>query len=94
MNALQTAYAKADDSLGHLLAKIETFYQDLPEPIRTAFDNLGSSVRFGCHCDLEDGQQPDGCVLDQGRPQDCVYARSAGSKQKCKYWQPIQFKVE
>lgn len=92
MNTLQNTYANADNSLGHLLVQIDTFYQDLPEPIRKAFDALGSTVKWGCHCDLEEGQMPDGCVLDEGRPQDCVYARSADSKTKCQYWQPIVFK--
>lgn len=93
MNNLQESYAKADNSLGHLLVQIDTFYQDLPEPVRKAFDALGSTTKWGCHCDLEEGQDPDGCVLDVGRPQDCCYARSAGAKQKCQYWQPVQFKL-
>lgn len=93
MNQLQDSYAKADNSLGHLLVQIDTFYQDLPEEVRKAFDNLGSTAAWGCHCDLEEGQKPDGCVLDEGRPQDCVYARPGVAKASCKYWQPVQFKA-
>lgn len=92
MNTLQNSYVAADNSLGHLLVQIDTFYQDLPEPVRKAFDNLGSTAQWGCHCDLEEGQTPDGCVLDEGRPQDCVYARSVDAKAKCQYWQPVAFK--
>lgn len=92
MNNLQNSYTKTDNSLGHLLVQIDTFYQSLPEAVRLAFDNLGSTAAWGCHCDLEEGQKPDGCVLDTGGYQDCVYARSADSKQKCQYWQPVQFK--
>ena len=43
---------------------------------------------FGCHCDLEDHMEPDGCVLDVGRPNDCTYAR-CGDKTICKYWLPM-----
>lgn len=93
MNAAQNTYAVADNSLGHLLVQIDTFYQDLPEAVRSAFDKLGSSAKFGCHCDLEEGQSPDGCVLDEGRAQDCVHARTGQSKASCEYWQPIAFKL-
>lgn len=93
MNQLQDSYAKADNSLGYLLVEIETFYRDLPESVRKAFDNLGSTAAWGCHCDLDEDIKPDGCVLDEGRPQDCVYAKSVGNKMKCQYWQPVQFKV-
>lgn len=88
MNDLQNSYAKADNSLGHLLVQLDTFYQELPEPIRHAFDNLGSTANWGCHCDLEEHMTPDGCVLDDGRHQDCVYARSVTAKQQCQYWHP------
>lgn len=46
--------------------------------------------KYGCHCDLEEGMEPDGCVLDYGKPEDCVYARLRDSKDKCEYWKPIQ----
>ncbi len=90
MNTVQSAYAKADNSLGQLLTQLDTFYQELPEPVRRAFDNLGSTVKWGCHCCLEEGQEPDGCVLDEGRPQDCVYAKIWTTKHLCQHWQPIQ----
>jgi hypothetical protein len=48
------------------------------------------AVRYGCHCDLEPHMEPDGCVLDDGRPWDCVYARRPGAtKEGCEYWKPI-----
>lgn len=50
-----------------------------------------AAEKYGCHCDLEDGMEPDGCVLDYGKPEDCVYARLRGSKDKCEYWKPIKF---
>ena len=94
MNTLQESYASADNSLGHLLVQIDTFYQDLPEPVRRAFDQLGSTAKWGCHCELEEGQDPDGCVLDEGRPQDCTYARKEMRKTECSYWRPVTFKPQ
>jgi len=46
-------------------------------------------TRYGCHCDLEPHMQPDGCVIDDGRPQDCIYAAGAGRKERCEYWRIV-----
>lgn len=89
MNSGQILFADSDSSLGHLLVQIDTFYQQLPEPVRSAFDKLGANVQFGCYCDLEPGQMPDACVIDTGRPQDCVNAAGRTSKHGCKHWLPI-----
>lgn len=89
MNKIQQEYAAIDNSLGHLLVQVDTFYRSLPEPVKRAYDRLGATADYGCHCDLEEGQAPDGCVLDDGSPQDCVYARKIGVKQQCEHWRPI-----
>lgn len=47
------------------------------------------TVEHGCYCDLEPHMQPDGCVLEEGRPQDCSYARSIDKKEQCEYWIPV-----
>ncbi len=51
------------------------------------------SVGFGCHCDLEPGQQPDGCIL-LGDGDSCVYAEKLREQGKgpgaCEYWKPIK----
>lgn len=48
---------------------------------------------YGCHYDLEPDMKPDGCVLDYGKPKDCVYAKilvkNGRSKEDCWYWKPI-----
>ena len=53
------------------------------------------TVRYGCHCDLEPGANPDGCVLDYGRPQDCIHAPalvSAGKgREACREWRAVTF---
>ena len=51
---------------------------------------------YGCHCDLEPGMEPDDCVLnvDNYRPFDCVYARTALKEGKgrndCEFWAVVQ----
>lgn len=61
--------------------------------LRAALEQL---VPHGCHCDLEEGMVPDGCVLDEGRPDNCVYAprllREGKDKTACEYWKPIEVK--
>lgn len=77
MNDLQNSYAAADNSLGHLLVQVDTFYQDLPEPVRKAFDALGSTTKLGCQCGLEEeveiqlvkiGADIDGVYYHEVRP--------------------------
>ena len=46
-----------------------------------------STVRYGCHVDLEEGQEPDDCVIDSGHLNDCSYAKKGMRKEQCEYWQ-------
>lgn len=50
------------------------------------------NVRHGCYCDIETlvNPIPDGCVIDTGDYQDCIYAKEGMKKEDCKYWQPIK----
>jgi hypothetical protein len=45
--------------------------------------------KYGCHCDLEPGMEPDGCAIDDGKPENCVYAREGMKKEECKFWKPV-----
>jgi hypothetical protein len=48
-----------------------------------------SSVKYGCFLDLvccASGTEPDGCVIDEARNEDCIYADRVGRKENCKYW--------
>ena len=49
---------------------------------------------FGCFCDLEPGMKPDGCVIDENRPDDCTSAGpllAAGKdKWSCHEWRVVQ----
>jgi hypothetical protein len=42
---------------------------------------------------MPDGYKPDGCVIDDGMEDDCVYAtqlvREGKGKTACKYWRPV-----
>ena|SRR5690606_1708815 len=44
---------------------------------------------YGCHCDLEEGMQPDGCVIDSGERHHCIYAKDISIKEQCEYWRVI-----
>ena len=48
-----------------------------------------ADCRYGCFCDLfslNPGSEPDGCVIDQDRRSDCIYANGLERKEQCKYW--------
>ena len=55
---------------------------------------MAQPVPHGCHVDVDHGMKPDGCVLDDGRPENCIYAkrllREGKDKTACEYWQPIE----
>ena len=55
---------------------------------------LAQPVPHGCHVDVDHGMKPDACVLDDGRPENCIYAkrllREGKDKTACEYWQPIE----
>lgn len=50
---------------------------------------------YGCHVDLGHKEEPDGCVLDYGCPDDCVYARhkngvARDTRWTCEYWRVVR----
>ncbi len=48
---------------------------------------------YGCHCELDEGQTPDACVIDLGRVSGCALALANRDnpnwKNKCPHWMPI-----
>jgi hypothetical protein len=57
-------------------------------------DNTKNGVRYGCHVDLLDGEEPDGCGVDFGAYEDCTYGTYKDGKPRrtkwtCKYWRPV-----
>ena len=68
---------------GHF-AQTKAVKEPVPEP--------EAPKPMGCHCDLFEmagAQMPDACVLDQGAPQDCTYAKPGMDKHTCKFWKVI-----
>ena len=67
---------------------------EISELLRKALDMAKEqkSCPFGCHCDLEPGMEPDGCVLDENAPHHCIYAQklldNGKTKWDCEYWKP------
>lgn len=59
----------------------------LMEPVLAA--RFGESPEYGCDCDLPDGEAPDGCVIDEGRPENCIHARAGMDKASCEHWKPV-----
>lgn len=44
---------------------------------------------YGCHCDLEEGMEPDGCVIDSGERHNCIHAKDIPVKDQCSHWAVI-----
>lgn len=73
-------YVQEDETTKRLGEKtISTLREALAEPTH------------GCHIDLPEGEY-DACVLDEGKPSNCVYARMYGirAKEMCGEWKPIK----
>ena len=62
----------------------------LPTPDTLA---LNPQYGYGCHCDLDPGEKPDKCVIDEGRPFDCTKAqiliRDGKGRNDCDEWKQI-----
>lgn len=46
-------------------------------------------LKYGCHCDLDPGAEPDGCVIDDGMLQNCIHAKPQMRKEQCDHWRLI-----
>lgn len=54
-----------------------------------------NGVEYGCHCEAVDTREIDGCVIDDGRPDDCNYGRFPSGRARrsqwtCKFWKPVR----
>ena len=79
IEAIQTTISQCL-SIEEIRQTLITLSTDLPNK-----DN----IKFGCYCDLEEGQSPDDCVMDTGKLHECIYAKKGMSKWNCKYWKAI-----
>lgn len=67
------------------------------DDVHTAIMNVKaenmSPVKYGCHVDLFDDIDPDGCVIDSDRSlTDCFHAKPGMEKEDCEFWKPINTK--
>ena len=47
------------------------------------------TIRYGCHVDLEEDQEPDDCVINTGTMDECIYAKPGMRPEQCEYWRVI-----
>jgi len=77
------------DLIADLLGRVNAAY----EQTRAGIGTMADLIQYACHCDSEYGYEPDTCVLDEGRHQNCIHAMKLVSEGKkrddCKYWLPI-----
>ena len=62
---------------------------DAADAVRQLTPRL-DEVKYGCHVEVEEGVQPDDCVIDIGDVEDCIYAKPGMRKEQCKYWRIIK----
>lgn len=55
----------------------------------TSMYEMKDSYEYGCFCDLEDGMEPDDCVIDTSVRSDCILAQKIDKKENCPYWRVI-----
>ena len=85
--------AQRQDSVAEQLADLQQIANrlgmyDAADAIRQWCENM-SDLKYGCHCDLDPGQAPDGCVIDDGTDDRCTYAKPGMRKEQCEYWKII-----
>ena len=84
------SHPQRQDSIAEQLADLVTVanrlgMRDAANMVQKMGQNM-PVLQYGCHCDLEPHMNPDGCVIDQGRPQDCIYEKRGMRKEQCRYW--------
>lgn len=78
----------ADQAAGMAIVGHAWLKEHAPERLAAA-PRAAQEPKCGCHVDLDPGMEPDGCVIDTGKREECVYARRHERKEQCQYWQPI-----
>jgi hypothetical protein len=84
----QSQKSLADQMIDLLMVANRLGLHDAADAVRQITGRLGE-IKYGCHVDLEPGQQPDGCVIDEERCPDCIHAKEGMRKEQCRYWRII-----
>lgn len=81
------------DDFPDMVRKCEVLRKDA-EFGRSVLSKREPGKVYGCHCDLEEGMEPDGCVIDSNERHDCLYAAHIEVKEQCKYWKIIATDID
>lgn len=87
-NAHVELYQELRGERDHLQTECEKLRKDA-EFGRSVLAKREPGKAYGCHCDLDDGMEPDGCVIDSGERHNCIYAKDISVKEQCEYWRVI-----
>lgn len=49
-----------------------------------------AGIKFGCHVDLFDTDEPDACVKDVEDDTACIYAPRHRTREGCPYWREVK----
>ena len=87
------AWPQSQDSVSEQLAHLiqvanRLGLYDAADAVKQMASNL-EELAYGCHVDLEQGADPDGCVIDTGDLHYCVYAKEGMKKEQCEYWRIV-----
>lgn len=82
------AVIRAVGQIAALQDEIEKLRKDA-EFGRSILSKREPGKKYGCHCDIEEGVEPDECVIDMGTPHHCIYAKRIQAKEQCEYWRVI-----
>ena len=87
------AWPQSQDSVAEQLACLiqvanRLGLYDAADAVKQMASNL-EELAYGCHVELAQGADPDGCVIDTGDLHDCVYAKEGMRKEQCEYWRIV-----
>jgi hypothetical protein len=87
------AWPQSQESLSDQMASLiqvanRLGLHDAADAVAQMSKNL-TKIQYGCHVDLEPGEKPDGCVIDTGHLNDCIYANPGMRKEQCEYWRIV-----
>lgn len=57
--------------------------------VQDKLDEQRAGIRYGCHVDLMEGEEPDGCVIDDGVRGDCNHGHRHKTREGCPYWRRV-----
>jgi len=95
LHKLPSDWPQRQDSVSAQLADLRLIanrlgFYDAADAIKQWCKHL-PKLEYGCHCDLEPGQNPDSCVIgsDNHILSDCTYAKEGMRKEQCQFWRVV-----